>query len=291
MNLKTADQINWPLGESFISSMKSQNGIFWMLHWRVLGHSSIYIMPQQEHHLFFIHTIHQLSCCTIASKNIAISGVFLKVILSPPCLWASFHPPYPHFEWGPQSNEVLFNLGMKCWNSAFNAQGWRVIIVVVHVGAVKIYVAAAVGGAQEKGKKRGSKPDETQFGTKNSAFLSFTPRWRLMYLFRVFFKKISPGFGPNSGFWWRVFLTLRKTRVLFFSWPILRCSHKVVIIHKKNLAKFGYTLYIYIYECFFKMILLFSWLHYLSQKSGDLDFVFENLANLGHFPHHENKIK
>jgi hypothetical protein len=28
------------------------------------------------------------------------------------------------------------------------------------------------------------------------------------------------------------------------------------------------------------MILLFSWLHYLSQKSGDLDFVFENL---GHF--------
>jgi len=26
--------------------------------------------------------------------------------------------------------------------SAFNAQGWRVIIVVVQVGAVKIYVAA-----------------------------------------------------------------------------------------------------------------------------------------------------
>jgi hypothetical protein len=33
---------------------------------------------------------------------------------------------------------------MKCWNSAFNAQGWRVIIVVVEVGAVKIHVAAAV---------------------------------------------------------------------------------------------------------------------------------------------------
>jgi hypothetical protein len=31
---------------------------------------------------------------------------------------------------------------MKCWNSAFNAQGSRVFIVVVHVGAVKIYVAA-----------------------------------------------------------------------------------------------------------------------------------------------------
>jgi hypothetical protein len=26
---------------------------------------------------------------------------------------------------------------MKCWNSAFNAQGSRVLIVVVHVGAVE----------------------------------------------------------------------------------------------------------------------------------------------------------
>jgi hypothetical protein len=31
------------------------------------------------------------------------------------------------------------------------------------------------------------------------------------------------------------------------------------------------------------MVLLFSWLNYLSQKSGDLDFFFENLGNLGHF--------
>jgi hypothetical protein len=31
------------------------------------------------------------------------------------------------------------------------------------------------------------------------------------------------------------------------------------------------------------MILLFSWLCYLSKKSGDLDFSFENLVNLGHF--------
>jgi hypothetical protein len=29
---------------------------------------------------------------------------------------------------------------MKCWNSTFNAQGSRVIIVVVQVGAAKIYV-------------------------------------------------------------------------------------------------------------------------------------------------------
>jgi hypothetical protein len=41
-------------------------------------------------------------------------------------------------------------------------------ILVVHVGAVKIYVGAVE--APRKKVKRGSKPDETQFGTKNGAF-------------------------------------------------------------------------------------------------------------------------
>jgi hypothetical protein len=46
----------------------------------------------------------------------------------------------------------------KCWNSAaFNAQGSRVIIVVVQLGAVKIYVSSISGGGQEKGKKEGVK--------------------------------------------------------------------------------------------------------------------------------------
>jgi hypothetical protein len=40
---------------------------------------------------------------------------------------------------------------MKCWNSAFHAQGSRVIIVVVQVGAVKICNSSS-GGAQGKGK-------------------------------------------------------------------------------------------------------------------------------------------
>jgi hypothetical protein len=40
--------------------------------------------------------------------------------------------------WYPQSKGISMNLRMKCWNSAFNAQGSRVIIVV----ATKIYVAA-----------------------------------------------------------------------------------------------------------------------------------------------------
>jgi hypothetical protein len=45
--------------------------------------------------------------------------------------------------------------------------------LVVHVRAVKIYVAA-VEALRKKGK-RGSKPDETQFGTKIGALLNFTP--------------------------------------------------------------------------------------------------------------------
>jgi hypothetical protein len=60
--------------------------------------------------------------------------------VSPP--YSSAFVPYPLFQWYPQSKEILLNLGVKCWKSAFNAQGSRVIIVIVQVGAVKIYVAA-----------------------------------------------------------------------------------------------------------------------------------------------------
>jgi hypothetical protein len=68
-----------------------------------------------------------------------------KVTLSSPSLWASFRPLFP------LSNAIYLNLSMKCWNSAFNARGWRLIIVVVQLGAMKIYVTA-VEAAQEKGK-------------------------------------------------------------------------------------------------------------------------------------------
>ncbi len=49
---------------------------------------------------------------------------------------------------------------MKCWNLAFNAQGSRVIMVVVQVGAVKIYVTAL----EALNKKETG--DETRFTTK-----------------------------------------------------------------------------------------------------------------------------
>jgi hypothetical protein len=53
--------------------------------------------------------------------------------------------------------------------SAFNAQGFRLTIVVVQVRAVKLY---AVGVEALKKKER---QDETQFITKIDGFLSFTP--------------------------------------------------------------------------------------------------------------------
>jgi hypothetical protein len=49
---------------------------------------------------------------------------------------------------------------MECWNSAFNAQGSRVLTVVVQVGAVKLYVAAV------KALRKKERQDETQFTTK-----------------------------------------------------------------------------------------------------------------------------
>jgi hypothetical protein len=49
---------------------------------------------------------------------------------------------------------------MKCWNSVFNAQGSRLIIVVVQVRAVEIYVAAL------EALRKMEKGDETQFTTK-----------------------------------------------------------------------------------------------------------------------------
>jgi hypothetical protein len=51
-------------------------------------------------------------------------------------------PPYPLFQWYLQNSEILLNL---------DEQGSSVIIVVVLVGAAKIYVAV-VEVIKEKGK-------------------------------------------------------------------------------------------------------------------------------------------
>jgi hypothetical protein len=70
----------------------------------------------------------------------------------------SLSPPIPSFSGiHNKVKNFLLNLIMKCWNSAFNAQGSRVIIVIVQVvGAVKIYVAAAaVEALRRKEGRRG----------------------------------------------------------------------------------------------------------------------------------------
>jgi len=60
---------------------------------------------------------------------------------------------------------------MKYWNSVFYAQGSRINIVLVPIGAVKIYVAAVE--ALRK-KERG---DETQFTTKIGGKTSLGPSY------------------------------------------------------------------------------------------------------------------
>jgi hypothetical protein len=140
----------------------------------------------------------------LSTLNLSQNRVICKVTLSSPCLWASFHP-YPLFQWYLQSNEILLNFSMKCWNSAFHAQGLRVIIVVVLVGAVKIHVAPV------KALRKNERQDETQFTTKIS-FLSFAPR-------------PPPTFESNvlcCRFFLNLILCMTKLRVLVLCFPYFR---------------------------------------------------------------------
>jgi len=87
----------------------------------------------------------------------------MELSVKSPCLHPVFGPaftPYPLFQWYLQSNEILLNLRMKCWNSAFNRQGSKLNIVVVQVGAVKIHVAAV------EALRKKERQDKTQFITK-----------------------------------------------------------------------------------------------------------------------------
>jgi hypothetical protein len=50
---------------------------------------------------------------------------------------------------------------LKVLCTRFNAQGWKVIILVVQAGAIKLYVAIVEAFRQKKERQ-----DETQFTTK-----------------------------------------------------------------------------------------------------------------------------
>jgi hypothetical protein len=54
-------------------------------------------------------------------------------------------PPFIPYPFYMQNKEILSNLNMKCWNSTLNAQGSKVIIKVVQVGAMKIMCSSSGG--------------------------------------------------------------------------------------------------------------------------------------------------
>jgi hypothetical protein len=132
------------------------------------------VTPMEE----AIPDISTLSWCGVKGGgyfgNAMVQRVLELSIKSPslhPCLWAYFHPLSPLFSGIRKVMKFcLLNLSMKCWNSAFNAQGSREIIIIVRVGAVKIHVAAV-----EALRKNEKYDNETQFITKIDGFTSFTP--------------------------------------------------------------------------------------------------------------------
>jgi hypothetical protein len=103
--------------------------------------------------------------------NWFISRVIHKVTRLHPVFGPAF-TPYPLFQWYLQSKEILLNLSMKCWNSAFNAQDSRVTRVVVQVEPVRLYYAAAA-----EALRKSERQDETQFTTKIGGKTSLGPSY------------------------------------------------------------------------------------------------------------------
>jgi hypothetical protein len=84
---------------------------------------------------------------------------------------------------------------MKCWNAAFNAQGWIVFIIVVQVvGVGKIYVAVVVQrpGKSKEGMKL-SLPPKFPGNSKEGMKLSLLPKLveKLVWVPVISFCKIS----------------------------------------------------------------------------------------------------
>jgi hypothetical protein len=60
-----------------------------------------------------------------------------------PSILSAFTPPYPLFEWYPQSKEILVQFQYEMLKLSIYCTRFETnYIVVVQVGAVKIYVAA-----------------------------------------------------------------------------------------------------------------------------------------------------
>jgi hypothetical protein len=108
---------------------------------------------------------------------------------------------------------------MKCWNSAFNARGSRLITVVVRLGAVKIYVAAV---AAFRKKERQMK-------------LSYHQNW--------WFSEFHPPLNADVVLFWSFFLNLSlcmaKLRVLMLCFSYFT-DNSIILgcfkTNKKNLS-------------------------------------------------------
>jgi hypothetical protein len=129
---------------------------------------------------------------------------------------------------------------MKCWNSTFNAQGSRLIVVVVQLGASE-NICSSNGGAQEKGKTGWNSvyyqnwwfsgfhpPLETQFTTKIDGFLGFIPLLKLSLLpkLMVFWVSSPPWMLVYffAGFFFNLTLCMTKLRVEFWWWSVFLTS-------------------------------------------------------------------
>ncbi len=88
----------------------------------------------------------------------------------------------------------MLQLSMKCWNSAFNAQSSRLIIVVVELGTVNVHVTAVE--MLMKKERQG----ETQFTTKIDSFLSFIPPLNANVLILPVFFKTHPVYDQTQGY-------------------------------------------------------------------------------------------
>jgi hypothetical protein len=105
---------------------------------------------------------------------------------------------------------------MKCWNSAFKAQGSRVIIVVVQVAAMETLRKKERGGVKTGWN--------SFYHQKKGAFLSFTPTpLMLMHLFAGFTLKIVE----------QVFMGL----LCEWKWLLNQTSHASPLIKGGNFRK------------------------------------------------------
>jgi len=123
-------------------------------------------------HFIFTH----VSCLPWGDLYFACNRVISE---SHPCLHPVFGPaftPCTLFQWYPQSNEILFNLSMKCWNSEFYSQGSRVIRCSNCIDRSSENICNSSGGAQEKGRNSVYYQNwwKTKFGSQLFRFVKFS---------------------------------------------------------------------------------------------------------------------